>query len=254
MYPVERYKENIRRNFNKASSTYDQYGRIQKIIGEKLITFLFKYKIHANQIIDLGCGSGLITQQLAEAMPYKSFHAVDIARDLLVIAKQRLQGHQIEIYEQDFDHLDDNNALFDLIFSNMALHWSLMFKKTLLKIHKKLVKNGLFAFSIPLEGTFLELNKNSVNYFHSENTILELLSRMGFKQVHFKTDSIVENFDHFTDALNSIKKIGANTITAPAYLTLRGKAFIKKMINPESRDVHPFSLTYRIGYFIAKKV
>ncbi|MGB6976264.1 MAG: methyltransferase domain-containing protein [Gammaproteobacteria bacterium] len=247
-------KNDIRRCFNKAAITYDKYSHVQQFVGKKLLDLLCQYKTQTDRVIDLGCGSGLVTQQLACAMSYKSFHAIDIAHNLLMLARKRLQSHQIKVYEQDFDNLTSSNELFDLAFSNMALHWSLTFEQTLLTIQQNLLLNGIIAFSIPVAGTFLELNADSINHFYLENTIFEWLSLAGFERVAYFVDSLTVKFDNFIDALNSIKKVGANSTLIKSQVALCGKSFLNQIAKVENLAVQPFSLTYRIGYFIARKV
>ena len=67
----------ICQHFNKAATTYDHYASVQHTVGVQLLQQLEGTPTH---ILDIGCGSGLITKQLAFKFKKASIHAIDIAQ------------------------------------------------------------------------------------------------------------------------------------------------------------------------------
>ena len=72
-------------------------------------------------ILDLGCGDGLLTAQLAGFVPHGCVLGIDASPDMISHASQltapNLAFRRMDAAEMDFAHQ------FDLIFSNAALHW-----------------------------------------------------------------------------------------------------------------------------------
>ncbi len=249
----EHHKESVRRCFNKAVSTYDAHCNTQKLIGNTLLNRFLCYTSRVENIIDLGCGTGLITEQLALKFRYKNFYAIDIADKLLLKAKERLTPYGIKTHEGDFNNFSYKDILFDLAFSNMALHWGLRFDQILFTIHQNLVPRGFIAISLPLVGTFSELVFCAKNHFLSISDISHLLSKVGFEEIEYFSESLVVNFDSVVTALKTIKAVGANYTLEKLHKSLRGKSFLTEHVNLLQRSDGMFSLTYRIGYFIARK-
>lgn len=239
-------KEKIRQYFNKAKTSYDQNCQLQMTIGQQLISLIKQNNIPINSIIDIGCGTGIVTKQLAEEIYYREFHAIDIADQLLFIAKKRLQAFHIDAYELDMDHLFKIDRTFDVVFSNMSLHWSQHVLSTFNIISNIINKNGLFVFSIPLQGTFPELrNHFAIHPFVDGMIIEKQLSQIGYDVLTSKIEKIVLSFPNTITALKSIKNVGANYVAKNRIQGLRGSSFLN--------DITINEVTYIIGYFVAKK-
>jgi malonyl-CoA O-methyltransferase len=243
-------KERIKFCFNKAADTYDQACAIQVQTGIELINLLQHNKHSYPKIIDLGCGTGLITKKLADTIQNDEFHAIDFASKLLGIAKSRLLNHKIDLYEADYDSLDVSSNSFDLAFSNMTLQWSLDLSNTLIATKNLLNPNGTLAFSIPIEGSLLELEKESSNQFHTINFITDSLREHGFTTIKCSTKKYSAHFPNIFEALKSIKKVGANCLIEKKKRNLTGKSFLNHTMSSKTKN---FSLTYNIGFFTAKK-
>lgn len=102
----------------------------QKEWGNALISeFLFRGD---ERILDLGCGDGVLTEQLALAVPNGSVLGIDASGGMIETAKSIVRQN-LEFRQMDINELDFENE-FDVIFSNAALHW--------VKDHKRLLKNA----------------------------------------------------------------------------------------------------------------
>ena len=218
---------NIKNSFNKAAHKYDDNCQLQLETGDTLLSLISS----ANNVIDLGCGSGITTEKLK----YKNLYALDISNELLALARLRLGKKDITYLEMGYDDFSGLNL--DLAFANMSLQWSDDLELSLNNIKKNLNTTGVLAFSIPLSGTFSDL-KTSTMSFLSAAQVKELLS--SWEIIHSKTEEINYLFPNLIEALKSIKSVGANYCKDKKY-TL------------PSRDKSPYLLKYNIGYFIARK-
>jgi malonyl-CoA O-methyltransferase len=235
---------NIRDHFNRAAHTYDDYCHLQSYVGERLIQQLKNHLSFADKILDLGCGTGIVTESLAKQISFCEFHATDIAEQLLTKAQQRLPSAQV--YEMDFNALPTQPThTFDLLFSNMALHWSTHFFTALSQFKKIAKPKHILAFTIPLSGTLLELKTQfAIREFHTAAQIEQFLLQCGYELAYNQQEAIQVAFETPLEALRSIKRIGANYVTHRTHSGLRGKSFLTSQAQQQ--------LSYHIGYFIAR--
>jgi malonyl-CoA O-methyltransferase len=259
-------KNHIQKAFNRAANTYDENAQAQHYIGKKLISVLTTHHTQAKTIIDLGCGSGKTTAELAAQYDYTHFHAIDIAPALLALAHQRLNPLNIQLSEMNFNgllgiptqDLPNFSDQFDLVYSNMALQWSENFLEVLKTIYSMLSTNGSLAFSIPLTGTFQELTPHcSINKFMSKENIIQQLTQAGYHIAFQETENVTLSFSNLIQALKYIKNLGANHVIHREHGNkgLHSKAYFKKAYskNTDLKNTHFNKLTYVIGYFIVCK-
>jgi len=75
--------------------------------------------------LDLGCGSGRLTEFLLRRLPHGHVIAVDRSANMLEAAREHLQAEfdgRVEYVQRSLDEIDFV-ARADLAFSNAALHW-----------------------------------------------------------------------------------------------------------------------------------
>lgn len=240
----------VKKAFNKAADRYDASCELQLKTGLTLIDLLKNHCTNSNNIIDVGCGTGIITKELASAFQYKTFYAIDIADQLLAHAKEKLNKFNIHFELADYNDMHDIGMFFDVIYANLSLHWSSNFNNTLTSMHTKLRKNGVLAFSIPLVGTFKEIkNYCAINTFYELALIERHILDAGFNIIHTKTQEINFEFNNVLKALRSIKSVGADYVAEEN----RDNINIAKLKNFIQSNNSSFKLNYHIGYFIVKK-
>jgi trans-aconitate 2-methyltransferase len=104
------------------AGTYDQVSRLVQYRWGKQVLELRKWR--GNEIVmDAGCGSGLLTKQLAKKVPRGKVYAVDIDSNMIKQAKNNLRSfNNVEIMQFSFTDVKLPGKM-DVIFSNSALHW-----------------------------------------------------------------------------------------------------------------------------------
>lgn len=73
------------------------------------------------EILDIGCGTGILTRQLKQAMPEANIQACDINADMIAKAKQ--SSTDIHFFENIAEDLPFENDKFNLITVGQAVHW-----------------------------------------------------------------------------------------------------------------------------------
>ncbi|MDV4342582.1 methyltransferase domain-containing protein [Methanoculleus sp. YWC-01] len=77
------------------------------------------------RVLDLGCGEGKVTAEIAARLPSGSVLGLDVSRDMIAFARERFPPEQypnLRLIEGDMLDLPFDEE-FDVVFSNAALHW-----------------------------------------------------------------------------------------------------------------------------------
>ncbi|WP_052598073.1 bifunctional 2-polyprenyl-6-hydroxyphenol methylase/3-demethylubiquinol 3-O-methyltransferase UbiG [Aureispira sp. CCB-QB1] len=130
--------------WNRVSShSSDKIGKIGLQIIHRTTSYLNK----SDTVLDFGCGSGLISIELAKAA--QDIVAIDTSEKMIKIAQDKSNNIPQKIsflYTDLFDQRFKNNS-FDIILAFNVLHYVPDTKKTLKKIYTLLKPNGIFISS-----------------------------------------------------------------------------------------------------------
>lgn len=96
-------------------------------------------------IVDLGCGTGEQTLQLAQRFSKATVLGIDSSTEMLAQAKAQ-KAHNLEFQKGDITLLDGQ---FDLIYSNAALQWIPDHTKLLGQLWQSLKLSGWLVVQIP---------------------------------------------------------------------------------------------------------
>jgi trans-aconitate 2-methyltransferase len=127
--------------YRKSSAHQKEWGK--GIIAE----FDFRGDEH---ILDLGCGDGALTAQLAEMVPGGFVLGIDSSRGMIDAAGTH-RANNLEFRLQDIDRLEYGEE-FDLVFSNATLHWVKDHAALLENCFRCLNKGGSLRFNFAGEG------------------------------------------------------------------------------------------------------
>src|SRR3954467_2096087 len=106
-----------------SAADYASNSVVQQTWARELIA---KLKLRGNErILDVGCGDGKITAEMARAIPKGEAVGVDASPQMIEFASKTFPASKIPNLEF---HLMDARKIhfvrqFDLVFSNPALHW-----------------------------------------------------------------------------------------------------------------------------------
>jgi malonyl-CoA O-methyltransferase len=228
-------KLQVQENFGKYAVTYDRYAVIQKEMAGELLEVIRKTGCCFRNILEIGCGTGFLTELLADEYPKVQITATDIAPEMITIAKEKLAGFpNISYFTADGENLSRQENIrssrqFDLIVSNAVFQWFSDYKGTFTQFHSYLEHNGYLIFSTLGSGTFRELylclQEGQVDMIPCkqagqepakkepfiENIYLEkLLTSTGFQKIGLEETTKQEYFKSCRDFLKSLKMIGAH--------------------------------------------
>lgn len=116
----------ISQRFDEAAAKYDEQRRFfipcfDDYYGAS-VSFLAKCKSSFNSILDLGAGTGLLTQYLYNEYPDAHYTLIDVSEQMLEIAKKRFGNlHDMEYIVSDYSTRLPEKS-FDLIASALSIH------------------------------------------------------------------------------------------------------------------------------------
>jgi trans-aconitate 2-methyltransferase len=102
------------------ASTYDRSSAPQQSWGSDVLERLDGLAPDAT-VLDVGCGTGRVTEALLGLVPQGRVLALDASADMVALARERL-GERAEVWCQDVLELD-LEAPVDAILSTATLHW-----------------------------------------------------------------------------------------------------------------------------------
>ena len=97
------------------------------------------------KVIDLGCGTGELTRQLADKLPQSAVTGLDSSPQMLEKAAS-FSTPSLRFIQGDQSQL---TGTWDLIFSNAALQWSENHAELIPSLYQKLAPGGQIAVQIP---------------------------------------------------------------------------------------------------------
>lgn len=168
-----------------------QYTKFEKERTQPSIDLIGRVGICPKSILDIGCGPGNSTAQLAAHFPEAEILGVDSSDNMLARARAVYPDMAFRKCSVP-DGLDELGS-FDLLFSNACLHWIPDHRSLLPKLMDKLNTGGMLAVQIPLtqEAIFYKLlhehlkskkwsRLNTIHNFHNltPNETYDILSQL----------------------------------------------------------------------------
>jgi len=135
-------KKLVEQRFKKSLKTYKENAFIQKHTAEKLISLL--PRCDYGSILEIGCGAGILTEQIKEKLVFSKFSCVDLVLESKEYIDKIIPDNTFTAGDIEKINLQEK---YDLIISNAALQWCENPKKTMGKLFLSLNKNGVLAVS-----------------------------------------------------------------------------------------------------------
>ena len=199
---MSQFKQIIVQNFDKGAEHYDRYADIQKQIAIELCN---RVEGNPKTILEIGCGTGFLTETLIEKFPNAQITATDISPKMILKCQKKFEvskNLQFEVMDGERVHIDEK---FDLIISSMTFQWFESLLESIEGLKNNLTLNGEIYFALPSAKSFPEwrdvLMQNNLN-----SGLLEVPVNTGV----FETQTYKKQYDSAVDFMNKIKKIGAH--------------------------------------------
>ncbi len=223
-------KLKIKTNFNQANQSYNQNAVLQKMVTNNLIELAKEDIANAKSIIDLGSGTGFVTDKILFEFPDKKIFQLDIALKMLLSNQS-----QTPKIVADIELLPFRKHTFDLALSSLSFQWLNDLENSIIQVLSTIRDGGNFHFSLISNGSLRELKEScrdcdvklSVNDFINQENLEKVLKKLNLNY-QLKLETVILEYKDFYSLLKSIKSIGAGYSKNKQYI---GKKQFEKIAN-----------------------
>lgn len=266
-------KQLLRKRFSEHAKTYDEYASVQKRMARQLLASLpLELTEQPIAILEIGCGSGYLTDLLYKSFPKAQIIAIDLAPGMIEVAQQRMKGKPITFICGDIEEMVLQGS-YDIIISNATFQWLNYLSSAIERLSILLKPNGMLLFSTFGSNTFQELH---ISYQRTKERMqlpldtspgqsffsLEELHHLCEKSLHSSglfhiigsEQLVFEYFPTVRTFFNSIKKIGANNSNKGP--SCQRPSFFRELMKTYEayyRDEHGVKATYHCIFFKINK-
>ncbi len=226
LYPPDgvEVKQGIRRNFARRARSYDRHACMQRLMAHGLVAVAQEAMGRARRILEIGCGTGYLTQLIRQVNKEAGLVALDLDASLVETARRRL-GADTGVEWLVADGEIPLRGEYDLIIANATFQWFTRPAATLANYYQSLAPGGSLSFSTLGPGTFQELAgalaqaSRGLNLplspripaqdFGDRDTWSNRLSRAGFRQVQLAREMVTTTFPSVREFLKALQATGA---------------------------------------------
>lgn len=258
-------RQHIKAHFSQAAPSYEEAAVLQKTVAERVDERLDLTAIRVKTVLDVGAGTGLLTEKILARYPTADCFAVDLSESMLQQAHARLQRPRFPALGSVINRLlnqwsfsrslatktaatrinaDVNQLPFadksvDLIVSNLMLQWCDDLDAVFTEFRRVLRPEGLLMFTTFGPDTLKELRQawqaadsefQHVNHFIDMHDIGDALIRAGFAQPVMDVELFTLTYDQPMGVLKDLKAIGATNASQHRNPGLMGKTKFQAML------------------------
>jgi malonyl-CoA O-methyltransferase len=247
--PRETDPRAVRRAFARAASTYDGAAVLHREIGARMASRLEYVKIAPSLILDAGCGTGEAIGELGLRFPGARVVALDMTMPMLTAARERTQrsrslfrrllpaslaggGKAPWFVGGDLNALPFRGVLFDMVWSNLALHWVNDLPRVIAEVRRVMQVGGLFSFTTFGPDTLREIRAafaradghTHTNRFVDMHDIGDMLVSAGFADPVMDMEQLTLTYADPPALMRELKDLGATNATRGRPRGLMGRA------------------------------
>jgi malonyl-CoA O-methyltransferase len=249
-----------RRGFERAANSYDKAAVLQREIGDRLESRLDYVKLDPSAVLDLGCGTGYISEKLMRRYTKAQIFATDIALSMLhKTAEKGGWFRKPHILCSEAECLPFGDDSFDLVMSNLMLQWCDDLPHVFTGVNRILKPDSLFSFASFGPDTLKELreswqyvdNHPHTNPFADMHDVGDALMQAGFQQPVLDMEMITVHYSSLRALMMDLKNIGASNATLERQRGLTGKQTLKHLeeaYQPFRLSDGSYPLSYEVVY------
>lgn len=230
-------KTRIRRSFAAAAMGYDAVADLQRQIGLEMLR-RFPPKSDGDVAVDLGSGTGFLSEQMSRSAGVDSLVAIDLALPMLEVSRRKHASRAIHHVCADAERLPLRSGYVTQIYSNLALQWLQDLSSLFSELRRVLQPQGQLVFTTFGPQTLKELKSAwaavddavHVNSFVAEEGITRALQAAGFASLSIESEIHVCRYASVLELMRELKGLGAHNVNAGRKHKLTTKAELSQMM------------------------
>jgi malonyl-CoA O-methyltransferase len=229
----------LRRGFDRAAETFAGADVLYREVAARMLERFDVIKLEPRRIVDLGCGPGRACASLRARFPAASLTGVDLALGMLRAAMPALSGWRrflgggggpMRAVCADMAALPFASGVFDLAWSNLALHWLDDPLPAIRETSRALAPGGLFMFSTLGPDTLRELREGfaaagddwHVKRFIDLHDVGDALGAAGFANPVMDMEILTLTYETVDALFADLRATGAGNVLRARRRTLTG--------------------------------
>jgi malonyl-CoA O-methyltransferase len=246
----------VRRIFDRLAGHYDDHAVLEQEVASRQLERLEFIQFTPHRIVDLGCGTGQASADLKKQFPEAEVIGLDSSQCMLS-QLQRRPGvrDRLSAVCADMSAIPLADHSVDLLFSNLAMQWSLDPVSVFVEIRRVLKPGGMLLFSSFGPGTLKELKAALGEADGTEDTedfadILELgdaLMAAGFKQPVMDAERITVNYSEIDSLVRELEATGTLSLVKGGGSLAAARDHLVRAYEPFMVDSR-YPVSYEIVY------
>ncbi len=205
-------KQNIANHFSRCIPTYESGGKVQRSIAEELVQML--EPIECGTVLEIGCGTGLLSGLLRARLPYCHLVCNDLSPDMETPLREKV-GDNALFLPGDAEVIDWPGEC-DVVASASCIQWWEDPLAFFPKAYKTLADGGQLLFSTFLPGNLQELTAvtGAGLRYPSHRAIERAMEETGFEEIRLIEQRRTLHFPTLIRLLSHLRDTGTNSLSS----------------------------------------
>jgi malonyl-CoA O-methyltransferase len=257
-------KQAIATHFGQAAATYHAEAKMQKDCAKHLLKYLPQpLVLPPGKILEIGCGTGFITEELIQSFPDRLLEITDLSVEMLQFCQSHLQvpaNHRVEFRQLDGEAIAAaalSAIPYAMIVSGFTIQWFEEPIATLKNWRSQLQDGGVLLISFPTGQSFPEWQQicAELNLAFTANPLpdterLESALSAEFHQHQFYEQSIGLTFNSASDFFRSLKAIGAGFNPAKKQLSF---SQMRQLMQYWDKKIDQITVHFQIAFGVLQR-
>lgn len=231
---IQRAKVAVARSFTRAAPSYDGAADLQRQVAAHLLELA--QLPGEGSVLDIGCGTGAITAQLAERQANGSVVALDLADGMVAYGRERHGASNVHWLCGDAENLPLAGASVDAAFSSLALQWCENLGAAYAELERVLRPGGSAWIATLGPDTLHELRAawseadrgTHVNRFAGRDEIAAAAARAGLRLAQHREQQLTLEYAELGQLTRELKALGAHNVNADRPAGLGGRQRLQR--------------------------
>ncbi|WP_207063698.1 malonyl-ACP O-methyltransferase BioC [Motiliproteus sp. SC1-56] len=254
-------KRRVAASFSRAAASYDSVANLQRRVGHSLLERA--PAVASGRVLDLGCGTGYFSRQLADAADNRQVVALDLAEGMLQYARRERPHSRIQWLCGDAEQIPLATGAVDGVFSSLAIQWCRQLPQLFQELARVLRPGGQVAIATLGPDTLWELREAwrqvdhyvHVNRFDQAASLRAALPQNLELEV-FDEERIELGYRELRTLTGELKGLGAHNVNAGGMQGLSGRRRIQAFraaYEGFRNDADLLPATYQVYYLVARR-
>jgi len=232
-------KLKVKGSFDHAANSYDEAAVLQREVSRRMLERLDFIKLKPEAILDVGAGTGFVSQGLSERYGQASIIELDMSINMLLQSRSKVAWYQ-RLFKRKMSVCGDAEQLpvadnsVDMLFSGLTIQWCNDLQKTFSEFIRVLKPGGLLMFTTFGPDTLKELRQSwakvdqgpHVSPFADMHDLGDMLLQVQMAEPVMDVEQFTLTYDGVPSLVNDLRAIGAtNAMQERARTTVSKKDY-----------------------------